>query len=154
MPTWTDTGTYTNLPIPDDADLMMIADVSAASGSQQRTITVAQVVTATNGVLTINAQTGTTYTLALTDAGRDKLLTLENAAAITLTVPTNAAIPFPVGSVVDCAQLGAGLVTTIGDTGVTINGTTPGSKASAGQWSAWRLVKLATDTWLASGDLA
>lgn len=102
--------------------------------------------------VSINTQTGTTYTLVLADAG--KLVTLENAGAITLTVPTNASVAFPVGTVVDCAQLGAGLVTTVGATGVTINGVTPGSKASAGQWSGWRLVKLATDTWLATGELA
>ena len=35
----------------------------------------------------INTQTGTAYTLAASDAG--KLVTLTNAAAITLTVPGN-----------------------------------------------------------------
>lgn len=102
--------------------------------------------------VTINAQTGTTYTLVLTDAG--KLVTLSNAAAITLTVPTNASVAFPVGTVIAGAQIGAGLVSIAGATGVTINGATPGAEASAGQWSAWSLTKLATDTWLASGGLA
>ena len=102
--------------------------------------------------VTINAQTGTTYTLVLTDA--DKLVTLDNGAAITLTVPTNASVAFPVGTVVAGAQLGAGLVSIAGATGVTINGVTPGDEASAGQWSTWSLTKLATDTWLASGGLA
>ena len=100
----------------------------------------------------INAQTGTTYTLALADA--NKLVTLDNGAAITLTVPTNASVAFPVGTVIACAQLGAGLVSLAGDTGVTINGTVPGAEASAGQWATWSLTKLATDTWLASGGLA
>ena len=100
----------------------------------------------------INAQTGTTYTLALSDA--DKLVTLDNADPITLTVPTNASVAFPVGSVIACAQIGAGLASIAGATGVTINGVTPGDEASAGQWSTWSLTKLATDTWLASGGLA
>ena len=102
--------------------------------------------------VSVNAQTGTTYTLVLGDAG--KLVTLDNGAAITLTVPTNASVAFPVGTVVACAQLGAGLVSIAGATGVTINGATPGAEASAGQWSTWSLTKLATDTWLASGGLA
>ena len=37
--------------------------------------------------VSVNAQTGTTYTLVLTDAG--KVVTLANASAVTLTVPPN-----------------------------------------------------------------
>ena len=40
--------------------------------------------------LTLNAQTGTTYTLVLTDNGR--FVTLSNAAAIALTVPLNSSV--------------------------------------------------------------
>ena len=104
-----------------------------------------------DGVMEVNTQVGTTYTLILTDA--DKLVTLDNAAAITLTVPTNASVAYPVGAVIGGAQLGAGLVSIAGDTGVTINGVTPGAEVSLGQWSTWALTKLATDTWLASGGL-
>ena len=100
----------------------------------------------------INAQTGATYTLALADA--NKLVTLDNSDPVTLTVPANASVAFPVGTVIAGAQLGAGLVSIAGATGVTINGTAPGAEASAGQWSTWSLTKLATDTWLASGGLA
>jgi hypothetical protein len=56
----------------------------------------------------INAQTGTTYTLVRADA--EKLITLSNAAAITLTVPTNSSVAFSLGTVVTLAQLGAGQV--------------------------------------------
>ena len=104
------------------------------------------------GQTLINAQTGTTYTLVIGDAG--KLVTLANANAITLTVPLNSSVAFPVGTVVACAQLLAGLVSIAGAAGVTINGTDPGAEASSGQWAAWSLTKLATDTWLASGGLA
>lgn len=99
--------------------------------------------------VTINAQTGTAYTLVLTDAS--KLVTLSNAAAIALTVPTNAAVAFPVGATLDVAQLGAGQVTVSG-AGTTLNGT-PGLKTRA-QYSRIRLIKTATDTWLLSGDLS
>ena len=71
--------------------------------------------------LTLNAQTGTTYTLVLTDNGR--LVTLSNAAAITLTVPTNASVAFATGAVINIQQIGAGQVTVAGAAGVTVTGT-------------------------------
>ena len=53
-----------------------------------------------------NAQTGTAYTLALSDAG--KLVTFNNAAAITLTIPTNASVALPICTRIDLLQYGAG----------------------------------------------
>lgn len=99
--------------------------------------------------LTLNAQTGTTYTLVLTDNGR--LVTLDNAAAITVTVPLNSSVAFATGAIVNLQQIGAGQVTVAGASGVTVNGT--GTKTRA-QWSAASLVKTATDTWTLIGDLA
>lgn len=95
-----------------------------------------------------NPQTGTVYTLALADEG--KVVELLNASAITLTVPTNATVAFPVGSQVTLLATGAGQVT-VGGAGVTINGT-PGLKLRA-QWSSATLIKRATDTWVLVGDL-
>jgi hypothetical protein len=99
--------------------------------------------------LTINAQTGTSYGPVLADNG--KLVTLSNANPITLTVPTNASTPYPTGAQVNIEQIGAGQVTIVGDTGVTVNGT--GTKLRT-QWSAATLVKLGTDSWTLIGDLA
>jgi hypothetical protein len=101
-------------------------------------------------IQTINTQTGTTYTLVLTDSS--KLVTVNNAAAITLTVPTNASVAFPVGTRVDLAQLGAGKITVAPAGGVTVNGTP--SLGFRAQYSGASLYKLATDTWLLVGDLA
>lgn len=103
-------------------------------------------------IVPINAQTGTTYTLVLADAG--KLVTLDNGSAITLTVPTNASVAYAVGTVIALAQLGAGLVSVAGDTGVTINGTAPGDEDLTGRWATATLTKLATNTWLLSGGVA
>jgi len=102
--------------------------------------------------VSVNAQTGTTYTLVLTDAG--KFVTVENGSAVTLTVPTNASVAFDVGTVIALGQLGAGLATVVGDTGVTINGTTPGNSDLGGQYATASLTKIATDTWLLSGAVA
>lgn len=99
----------------------------------------------------INAQSGTSYTLALGDAGL--LLTLNNAGAITLTIPTNASVAFPVGTKIDLAQLGAGQVTVSPAGGVTLNSYL--SKVSlAGQYAPGTLKKTATNTWLLIGTLA
>ena len=98
----------------------------------------------------INAQTGTTYTTVLAD--QSKLVTLNNASAITLTIPANSSVAYPVGTKIDFAQLGAGQVTFAGAGGVTVNGT-PTLKLRD-QYSAATCIKIATDTWLLVGDLA
>jgi hypothetical protein len=97
-----------------------------------------------------NAQTGTTYTLVLADAG--KMVTLTNASAITLTIPTNATVAFPVNTRIDLLQYGAGQVTVAG-AGVTIQSS--GAKLKlTGQYSGASLWKKATDTWVLIGDIA
>lgn len=103
---------------------------------------------AANLDLTLNAQTGTTYTLVLGD--KNKLVTLSNASSITVTIPTNATAAFATGSQVNIQQIGAGQVTVAGDGGVTLNGT--GTKLRT-QWSAATLIKTATDTWTMVGDI-
>jgi hypothetical protein len=101
---------------------------------------------------TLNAQTGTTYTLVAGDVG--KLVTLTNSAAIAVTVPTGIAT---VGQRIDLAQLGAGQVTVSAGSGVTIN-STPTAKLRT-QYSAATLICTATTatptaTYLLVGDLA
>lgn len=98
-----------------------------------------------------NAQTGTTYTLVLTDAG--KMVTLTNASAITLTVPPNADVAFPVNTRIDLLQYGAGQVTVAAGSGVTIYSS--GTKLKiTGQYSGATLWKKATNTWVLVGDIA
>lgn len=98
----------------------------------------------------INTQTGTTYTLVLTDS--DKVVSLSNAGAITLTVPTNASVALPVGTTVTLLQAGAGQVTIAGAGGVTVRNN-PGLKI-ANQWGVAELMKVGTDEWVAYGRLS
>jgi hypothetical protein len=100
--------------------------------------------------LTLNAQTGTTYTLVLADA--HKVVTLNNASPIALTVPTNASVAFSVGDQISLVQTGAGQVTVAGAGGVTVN-STPGLKLRA-QWSGATLLKIAENSWVLFGDLS
>lgn len=102
-------------------------------------------------LITTNEQTGTTYTLVLSDSS--KLVELNNASAITLTVPTNSSVAYPVGTKIDLLQTGAGQVTVTPAGGVTINGFGDATKLS-GQWAAASLVKRATDTWVMIGNIS
>ena len=100
-------------------------------------------------VTSINNQTGTTYTFVLTDAS--KLITFGNADAITVTIPTNADVAFPIGTQIDCIQILAGKVT-FGGANVTIN-SKGGNKSIAAQWVGVTLIKTNTDVWSLVGDL-
>lgn len=99
----------------------------------------------------INAQTGTTYTLAAGDAG--KLVSLSNAEAITLTVPADADATLPIGTTVDLYQLGAGQVTVAAGAGATLRVSGATAKARA-QYSRITVQKVAANTWSLYGDLA
>jgi hypothetical protein len=95
--------------------------------------------------ITFNAQTGTTYTLVASDL--NKLVTLSNASAITLTVPNGV---FTTGQQINIQQLGAGQVTIANDGTTTITGT--GTKLRA-QYSAATLICTNTNTFTLVGDI-
>ena len=98
----------------------------------------------------INAQTGTTYTLALSDVGQ--LIQYTNSSAITLTIPPNSSVAFPIGTEIEVLQNGAGEVTITEGSGVTVN-SKDSKTVTNGQNITVFLKKTATDTWLLAGDL-
>lgn len=100
----------------------------------------------------VNAQTGTTYTLVIGDAF--KTITMSNASANTLTIPANSSVAFSTGDRIDIWMKGAGATTVTGDTGVTLNGVSAGGGAISAQYSAVSIVKIGTDEWLMSGNHA
>jgi hypothetical protein len=102
-----------------------------------------------NETIPLNGQTGTSYTLAIGDAGQ--LVTLTNAAAIALTVPTNATAPFAIGTQITLTQGGAGKVTIAGAVGVTVN-SADGYLSLRTQWSSATIIKTATNSWILIGD--
>ncbi len=91
-----------------------------------------------------NLQTGTTYELVLTDAG--KMVDLDNASAIALTIPANSAVPFPVNTRIDLNQGGAGLLTA----GITTD-TLYGDPVSVGQNKSLSLWKKSATVWVIYG---
>jgi len=98
-----------------------------------------------NLVSTVNAQTGTSYTLLVSD--NNKIITFNNAGAITLTVPTGLGVGFSVLIL----QLGVGEVT-FTTSGTTINNR-QGFTKTADQFAAATLVSYATNTFISSGDM-
>jgi len=101
--------------------------------------------------LSTNQQSGTSYTLALSDDGG--IVELSNSSAITLTIPLNSSVAFPIGAQIQIVQTGGGQVTVSPTSGVTLN-YTPGAKTRA-QWSFATLIKRSggTDNWLLVGDI-
>jgi hypothetical protein len=96
--------------------------------------------------LTINAQTGTTYTIVSGDL--NKLVTLNNASAVTVTIPNGV---FSTGQQVNFQQIGAGQVTFASDGTTTFTGV--GTKLRA-QYSASTLICTGTNTFTLIGDIA
>jgi hypothetical protein len=114
------------------------ADISATAAIEQNKI-----------ADTILNQQAASYTLVLAD--KNKMVEISNASANTLTVPPNSSVAFPVGSTITILQTGAGQCTLTAGAGVTVNGT-PGLKLRT-TWSSATLIKRATDTWVALGDM-
>ena len=94
----------------------------------------------------INAQTGTTYTLVLADAS--KHVSMTNASANTITIPPNSAVAFPVGTKVFITQGGAGSTTIAAGAGVTLSA--PASVTAAiGEINGSRVIqKVGVNEWL------
>lgn len=97
--------------------------------------------------LTINAQTGTAYTLVAADA--NNIVTMNNSAANTVTIPTGV---LPVGCAVVIIQMGAGQ-TTVAPTSPDALYNASSAKTRA-RYSVVVLYHLASGVWLLSGDMA
>jgi len=94
--------------------------------------------------LSVNDQTGTNYGLVLGDAGA--LVTMSNAAANTVTIPTNASVAFPVGTQIDVLWIGVGATSILSD-----GDTVTGNLNFSTRWSAVTLIKIATTAWVVVG---
>jgi len=135
----------TTYPIPaayTDGQVLSASNVNQIAGSVNDL-----------AALQLNAQTGTTYTLALGDVG--KLITLTNAAAISLSVPTNATAAIAIGSQFLIYQGGAGAVTVTAATPATTTIRSNGNKTKTnGIYAVVCLTKIATDEWVLFGNTA
>ena len=135
------------ITIPDDTDLVK----DGASAIR----TVGNGFDAALAKLTLNAKTAT-YTVVLTD-NRNTLVTMSVASANDFLIPTNASVAFPIGSVINVSQIGAGQTTikavTSGTTTISSTGATATTPKLRKQFSAASCIKVATDTWYVVGDI-
>jgi hypothetical protein len=117
-------------------------------------VTITDTLTVSGGLvapLQINAQTGTTYTFVLADAG--KLVTSSNGSAQTVTVPPNSSVAYAIGTQIIVQNIGSANATLAEGSGVTIN-SKDSNKEIDGQYAAATLIKTATDAWSLIGALA
>ena len=106
--------------------------------------------------LSINSQTGTSYTAVLGD-GVNTLVSMDNASANTFYIPTDASVNFDIGTVLNIYMKGAGLTTitatTPGTTTVVSAGGTTGSPVLA-RYKIASAIKLAANSWTVIGGIA
>ena len=117
-------------------------------------VTITDQLTVSGGLvapLQINAQTGTTYTFVLADAG--KMVTSSNGSAQTLTVPPNSSVAYAIGTQVIVQNIGSANATLATAGTPTINSKDANLEID-GQFAAATLIKTATDAWSLIGALA
>jgi hypothetical protein len=76
-----------------------------------------------------------------------------SSSAVTITIPLNSSVAFPVKSRIDIFQAGSGQITISPTSGVTLNSKSSRRKIF-GQYSAATLIKVGTDEWILIGDIA
>lgn len=99
---------------------------------------------------TINTQTGSIYTLVLTDAG--KIIEMTTTTVNTVVIPTNASVAFSTGTRIDIARIGGQVTIGTNSTVVTIRSARSYLKL-ASQYSVATVYKRDTDEWVLGGDL-
>lgn len=149
-----------NLVYTDNATLGSVAGIDASLGSALGTIstntsaigsvagTVENVITQPFGTISSSHVLGT--------ADANKLIKTTSSTAITVTLPPNGSVAFPVGQKVDFMQMGVGTVTfaagSAGTAGTVALRATP-SAIIRTQYSAVSVIKLDTNEWGLIGDL-
>ncbi len=105
---------------------------------------------------TVNTAQTADYTPVLNDAYQT-ITPMNKATAINFTIPTNASVAFPVGTVLTVLNIGAGVCTikavTSGTTTVLSAGATAAQPTLA-QYKSAACIKTATDTWYVVGAIA
>jgi hypothetical protein len=141
-------GTNTLSLPPTTSDTL--AGIAATQTLTNKTLT-APVINTAKINLTLNPQTGTTYTLVAADSG--KLVTSSNALAVVITIPPSV---FVAGEQINVQSIGVGLTSFAQGAGVTITST--GATATApilrAQYSACTIICTASNTFTVIGDLS
>lgn len=106
--------------------------------------------------MSVNAQTGTTYTAVKAD-GLNQIVTMDNAAANIFSIPTDATYNFPIGTTLVVYQKGAGITTIQALTSGTTTVVSAGAVAAApvlARYKSAAAIKLAANSWIVVGGIA
>lgn len=106
--------------------------------------------------LSINAQTGTTYTAVKAD-GLNQIVTMDNAAANIFSIPTDATYAFPIGTTLLVYQKGAGITTIQAVTSGTTTVVSAGAVSAApvlARYKSAAAIKIAANSWIVVGAVA
>ncbi len=137
----------TGISFATNAAVVATDSILVAAGKLQKQITdlAASALTATSTRYSINAQTGTTYTVVAGDvsATGNKILKCTNAAAITVTLGTPTSLGASVGDSLNIRQGGAG--------GITITGTITGASTTAAINTTITLIAESPTSWMSVG---
>ncbi len=122
-------------------DLIPIVDMAGTPTTKQATARLL-----IDGVAALREPNERTADYTLTVGDANAAVEMNLAGANTLTVPTNAAVGFLVGTTILVTQTGAGTTTLAGSGGVTLNAV--GGLALPGQWATALLRKTDADVWV------
>ena len=100
--------------------------------------------------LTVQSTKTAAYTVVLADGGT--LIEMNTAAAVALTIPTEASVAFPIGTTIGVRQYGAGVLTLTPASGVTLR-SRDSALRTGGLYAEAALTKRAANEWVAAGDL-
>ena len=98
--------------------------------------------------------TNTSYTLALTDAGKHILTQNSGASTQTITIANNTSVAFQTGAAITIVVQSTGTVAVANGAGVTMylaGNSTAKSTVTLNSYSMATLLKIGTDTWMVSG---
>lgn len=132
--------------------LVTSSDVNTTLGSYLTTSSASSTYTPLLASTSVPTFSSNNYTLVIEDAHK-VLLASNSSTAGTVTVPLNSSVAYSVGTIITITQTGSGQLTLTPTGGVTINSYQSQLKLS-GQYASVQLIKTATDTWLAVGNLA
>jgi hypothetical protein len=105
----------------------------------------------TLGYLEMPQVAAANVTLALTDSGKHFYDT--STAPITITIPTNASVAFPIGTVISAVNASTGnLIVAQGSATLYLGGNATSGSRTITSYGVATLMKVATDTWFINGS--
>jgi len=115
------------------------------------TLTAANLNTLASAVISVNAQTGTAYTPGTAQVGQ--LTTINNAAAISVTIPANATTAFAIGDQLNFMLLGTGTAT-FAPGGTAVIRSAGAKLKLTTQYAVCTCLKIDTDAWVMVGNVS